>query len=95
MCLVLLAGLFWTIDVRGWRRWAFPFVVFGMNSIGIYILGNMWGRWLRETLGKHLDHSLLAWASDATATAVKSLLAFGILWLVFYWMYRRKVFLRV
>jgi predicted acyltransferase len=24
--IALMAALFWLIDVRGWRRWTFPFV---------------------------------------------------------------------
>ena len=32
------AGAFyWVIDVRGWRRWAFPFVVIGDEPITIYV----------------------------------------------------------
>ncbi|MEK6250258.1 MAG: hypothetical protein N2C12_18890, partial [Planctomycetales bacterium] len=38
LCVLFLAGFYWTIDVMGYRRWTLPFVVFGMNSIAIYIL---------------------------------------------------------
>lgn len=34
--MLLLALLYWLIDVRGYRKWAFPFVVVGLNSITIY-----------------------------------------------------------
>lgn len=33
-----LAILYWIVDVRGWRRWTKPFVIFGMNSITVYVL---------------------------------------------------------
>ncbi len=36
--LLLLALFYWVIDVKGYRRWAFPFVVIGMNAITIYFL---------------------------------------------------------
>ena len=32
----MLAGFFGVIDVVGWKRWAFPLVVVGMNSIAMY-----------------------------------------------------------
>jgi predicted acyltransferase len=35
---ILLALFFWLIDVRGYKKWAFPFVVVGMNSITIYFV---------------------------------------------------------
>jgi predicted acyltransferase len=31
-----LGAIFWIIDVKGWRRWAIPFGIFGMNSIAAY-----------------------------------------------------------
>lgn len=36
--LLLLALFYWVIDVKGWRRWSFFFVVIGMNAITIYFL---------------------------------------------------------
>ena len=36
--LLLLALFYWVIDVQGFRKWAFFFVVIGMNAITIYFL---------------------------------------------------------
>ncbi len=38
LSLLLLALFYWIIDVRGYRKWAFFFVVIGMNPITIYFL---------------------------------------------------------
>ena len=35
--LILLSVFYWIIDVLGWRRWAFPLIVIGMNAITIYL----------------------------------------------------------
>jgi predicted acyltransferase len=35
-CLLLMAAFYWLIDVKGWSRWAFFFVVIGTNAILIY-----------------------------------------------------------
>ena len=35
---ILLGLFYWLIDVRGYKKWAFPFVVVGMNSITIYFV---------------------------------------------------------
>jgi len=37
-CLLLLALFYWIIDVKGYRKWAFVFIVIGMNPITIYFL---------------------------------------------------------
>jgi len=34
---VLLGGFYGLIDVKGYKKWAFPFVVVGMNFITIYV----------------------------------------------------------
>jgi predicted acyltransferase len=34
---ILLALFYWAIDVRGWKRWAYFFVVIGLNPITIYL----------------------------------------------------------
>ena len=37
LCFLLLAGFSWVIDMKGYRRWAFPLVVIGLNSIAAYV----------------------------------------------------------
>lgn len=44
--MVLLAVFYWLIDVRGWRRWAQPFVVYGMNALALFLLAGLVGRLL-------------------------------------------------
>ena len=41
MTTLLLAALFLIIDVLGYSRWAFVFVVLGVNSIAIYMMAHM------------------------------------------------------
>ena len=36
--MLLLALCYWIVDLRGWRKWAAPFLVFGMNAILAYAL---------------------------------------------------------
>ena len=36
--MLALAACHWVVDVRGWRAWASPFLVFGMNAILAYAL---------------------------------------------------------
>ncbi len=38
---VLLAAFYWLIDVRGWKRWATPLVIYGMNAIVIFVLAGL------------------------------------------------------
>jgi heparan-alpha-glucosaminide N-acetyltransferase len=51
---VLLAGFFWIIDIQGWRRWAFPLVVVGMNSIAMYCMSQLMRSSINQGLVTHL-----------------------------------------
>lgn len=42
--MALLAACYWLIDVRGLRRWAMPFVIYGMNAIVIFVLAGLVAR---------------------------------------------------
>jgi predicted acyltransferase len=89
---ILLAIFFQAIEIWNFRRWAQPFVWFGMNAITIYILANIVnfhrlalrfvGGDVRVLLGNFAD---LAQAIIATAFA----------FCVVHFLYRRKVFLRL
>jgi predicted acyltransferase len=52
-----LAGFYWLIDVRGWRRWATPLVVLGVNAIVIFVGAGLVARLL----------GLIAWNDAAGA----------------------------
>ncbi|MFZ2445657.1 MAG: heparan-alpha-glucosaminide N-acetyltransferase domain-containing protein [Syntrophobacteraceae bacterium] len=41
LSLLVLAPFYWIIDAKGYRRWAVPFVIFGVNSIAIYFLSEV------------------------------------------------------
>ena len=41
LAMLALGFLFWLVDVLGWRKWAFPFVIFGMNAIAAYVAASI------------------------------------------------------
>jgi predicted acyltransferase len=51
----MLAGFYLIIDVYGYRRWAFPLVIVGMNSIAMYCMAQLLSSWIAKTLKTHLD----------------------------------------
>jgi predicted acyltransferase len=89
--LLLLALFYWIIDVRGYRAWAFPFVVIGMNAITIYVLH----RFIYfESIAKIFVGGMI----PHMGSFGKPFLAFAVMlveWLLLYFFYRRKLFLKV
>jgi len=91
----MLAGFYWIIDIKGYRRWAFPLVVAGMNSIFLYCamqLGIL--LWVVKTLKIHLGPEYLSFAGEYQPIAHNLAFTSG-LWLMCYWMYRQKIFIRI
>src|SRR5260370_25423719 len=49
--LLMLLAFYWAIEVKGYRKWAFPLLVVGANSIFIYSLEMVLYGWLNRAVG--------------------------------------------
>jgi predicted acyltransferase len=90
--LILLAIFYYIIDVLGYKKWAFFFKVIGMNSILIYMSGRFIN-WQYMTNG--FFKWLGQWVGDPWNLVVMAICFVMIKWLFLYFMYRKKIFLRV
>ena len=91
---LMLAAFYWAVEVQGWRRWTFPLVVVGMNSIAAYIIGNAFGGWFRTATRAWLE--LVAPVLGPVWLPVLQRALFATLaWTVLLWLYRRRVFFKV
>ena len=90
--MLVAAALYWIVDIRGMRRWTFPFVVVGMNSMVMYLLAALAAGWIRQALYLTVGRS----AFDSTYGPIfESLAVLAICWLICLWLYRRRIFVRV
>ena len=87
-----LALFHWVIDVKGFTKWCFPFQVIGMNSITVYMFHRLFD--LRYT-SKRFMWGLSDMVPPQWHDAVISLGAVAVAWLAMYWLYRRKIFIKV
>lgn len=88
----ILALLFWLVEMRGWRRWTWPFVVVGMNSVAVYLMDQLLAGWVAQTLKIHLGQEIFAGPWGGMGQRVAVLL---VIWCAAWWLYRRKIFLRI
>lgn len=95
LCLAILGGLYGLIDLAGYRRGTFPFVVVGMNPLAIYVLMHLLGGWIIHTLTTHLGPGPFLILGEPYELLLKNLAIGAILWLICWWMYRRQIFLRL
>lgn len=98
----IFAGLLWIVDAQKARRWAAPFVIFGMNSIVVYMVAEL-GETLMGTIRAGgisirewiYQHYYLSWLGPANASLAFSLSYVALIFVVAYWLYRRQCFVRV
>ncbi len=94
LCFLFLAAFSWIVDVRGCRKWAFPLIVIGMNSMAAYLMAHLFESFLADSFRIHLGHAFRIFGSriEPFVRGCAILMAY---WLMLLWMYRRKIFLRV
>jgi predicted acyltransferase len=90
---LLLLAFYWPIGPHGARRWSFPLVVVGTNSIAAYVLGNSFGGWFRSASG-----AWLGWLKEPLGevwfpVSQRGLFAVAA-WGVLCWLWRRKICLK-
>ena len=94
-CFLLLAGFYLVIDLWKHRSWAFFLVVIGMNSIAAYLIAHLFQGFIEKALPRHFGRS---WFTFAGTPYEPFLLGAGVLfieWIILWWMYRRKIFIRI
>jgi predicted acyltransferase len=107
LALQLLALCYWLIDIKSYRRWAWPFVVFGVNAMALFVgsglmvrlmglirIPNGDGRKL-ESQSWIFQHLFLSWAEPINASLAYAI-AFILLWLFLMWLlYRKQIWIKV
>ncbi|HEY0151296.1 MAG TPA: heparan-alpha-glucosaminide N-acetyltransferase domain-containing protein [Longimicrobium sp.] len=106
MALNFLAMCYWTVDVRGYQRWARPFLVFGVNAIAAFFLSGIMARILGlvklpaspEPVALKtwiFDNAFASWLSPVNASLAFAL-CFVLFWIgVMEVLYRRRIFFKV
>ena len=94
-CFLIMGGFYALVDVWGFRRCAFPLVVIGMNSIAIYCLVHWIEGFIINSLKTCFGHGWPKMFGETFEPMMTGAAALLVFWLILYWMYRRKLFLRI
>ena len=90
LSLLLLALFYWVIDVKGYSKWAFFFIVIGMNPITIYFLQ-------RFVDFNGIAEFFLAGAVEHADSFKPLILVFGVVlakWLFLWFLHRHRIFFK-
>ena len=94
-CFLFVAAFSWVLDIKGHKKWAFPLVVIGMNSIAAYMIAHLCEDFIGSSFRIHLGPHFFALFGTGVEPFVEGLAVLTVYWLMLFWMYRRKVFLRI
>ncbi len=104
---LLLAIFYWAIELKGWKAWSRPFVIYGVNAIAVFVLSGLLTkvlvRW-QVPVGDGATTSAYSWIYThvfaSWAGPLNGSLAFAIsyvtFWLFLMWLlYRRAIFIKI
>ena len=100
--LVFLALCYWLVEIRGWKRWGWPWLVYGSNAITVYALSSLVGK---ISISVHVHGELLkTWAYERWFAPLAKPLHASLLWasayVLTFWvlawvLYRKRIFIKV
>ena len=88
----MFALFYWLLDVRGYRSWTLPFQVIGLNSITIYMAQRIVDF---RGIANFFFGGIAAKTPDAVASVIISIGYLFVSWLFLYFLYKKKIFLKV
>jgi predicted acyltransferase len=97
ICMLFLAAFYFIIDFKGFSAWSFPFRVIGANSIVAYFLADAWGvsQYPHRMLETHLGKETFDYFGPDFHAVFIGFVILAIWWLILYWLYRKKIFVKI
>jgi heparan-alpha-glucosaminide N-acetyltransferase len=94
-CFLLLAAFHGVIDVLGFKAWSFPLRVIGANSIAAYVIAHPFEHFVVSAFHTHFGRGpfqVLGSEYEPVLTGAAVLLIY---WLILFWMYRKKIYIKI
>ena len=106
MALLLLAICYWLVDIKQWRRWTMPFLVYGANAIAAYVFASLTAHLLYRiqvhSAGRTVplaqaiyERIFVPLGSAANASLYFALSYVLVCWLVMLVLYRKRIFIKI
>ncbi len=93
--LLALALCYWLIDMKKYQKGVLFFAIVGMNPLFIYLFAHVGGANLLKEIVLPFSNVLFSWMGELGAHIMLSLVVLFLLWYICYWMYKKKIFVRI
>jgi len=95
-CFAILGLLHGVCDRAGYRLWAYPLLIFGMNSIVAYVMEWIMPEFIIDNLNRHLGSGWAeAMGGEMYAPLITGTAVLAVIWLILFWMHRNKVYVKI
>lgn len=94
-CFLFLAAFYLVCDVAKLQAWSFPLRVIGANSIAAYCIAHLIEPFLVTNYKIHFGEKVFEIFGSQYETLLEGTAVLAAYWLILFWMYRRKLFLKV
>lgn len=94
-CFLLLAAFYLVIDVGGFTAWSYPLLVIGANSIAAYVIAHLFRDFIRGSFRTHFGQEVFRTWGESYEPFVTGVAILTVYWLILWWMYRRRIFVRI
>ena len=95
LILLILAGFYAAIELQGWKRWSFPLMVIGANSIAIYVMSWTMEHFVSQSLATHLGSAPFFLLGPSFEPVLRGIAVLLVFWWILHWMYRKKIFIKI
>jgi predicted acyltransferase len=95
LILLVLAAIYYLMEIRGWTKWSFWLMVIGANSIVVYVMSWTIEHFVTENLLRHFGHAPFLLLGQAFEGMLRGATVLVVFWLVLHWMYKKRIFVRI
>ncbi|MEP7077152.1 MAG: DUF5009 domain-containing protein [Acidobacteriota bacterium] len=106
LALFMLGCCYWLIDIKGYKKWATPFMIFGANALALFVFSAFFSRMLGAlkvtgsdgqpiSIGEWAYYFFLSFLEPINASLAFAV-SFILVWLFLMWLlYRKRIYIRV
>jgi predicted acyltransferase len=95
LILLILAGIYALMEVKGWTKWSFWLMVIGANSIAVYVMSWTMEHFVSENLVRHFGHAPFLLLGPPFEPVLRGATVLLVFWSILYWMYKKRIFIRI
>ncbi len=103
---LVLTALIWLIDIKGYKKVFQPFIIYGTNSIFVFVGSGLWAKTILKIKFSLNDKTVSGYsylyktifqplAGNMNGSLLFALTHVLMWWFILYWLYRKKIFIRI